>query len=219
MPSLCVEGVDGYPNLNFSNPYPSTGGKDMEDDDSYRERIRTWASKLVLGSRACLVDYLDNYPGLDDYRLVPRFDGPGTLKVIADCIPNEFEALRDGIQENCMLYTDEEVVIEQVGTHVLQNLGLVIHLDEEAQMNRSYEELAELVDSQCHTFIEGGVDLEGNQVRRLRLGKELDPSRLLSFIQGQFSEIANIRSTNVTAPVHIGDAEKLVLDSVSIEFE
>lgn len=219
VPAMCVEGLDGYPNLNFSNPYPSTGGRDMEDDDSYRERIRTWASKNIKGTYACLVDYLDNYPGLDDYRLIPRWDGIGTLKIVCDCMETDLEDIKQGVQENCMLYTDDEVYVERPGEYVLSNLELVVHLDETISTNRSYEELAELINSQCHVFVNGGVDTNGNQVKRVGLGREFDPSKLISFILEQIPEVANLRSPNMQAPVHVEENTRIYLESVSINFE
>ncbi len=73
-----IEGVTGV-----TNPEPFTGGTDVEDDDSFRERVLD-ARRLpaTSGNKHHYKLWAREVPGVGDAKVFPLWDGPGTVKVV-----------------------------------------------------------------------------------------------------------------------------------------
>lgn len=72
-----IEGVTGV-----INPEPFTGGTDVEDDDSFRERIlEATRLRATSGNKAHYKLWAREVPGVGDAKVFPLWNGPGTVKV------------------------------------------------------------------------------------------------------------------------------------------
>ena len=78
---LMAEPVEGV--MAVTNPDPFTGGTDVEDDDSFRERILD-ARRLpaTSGNKHHYKLWAREVPGVGDAKVFPLWDGPGTVKVV-----------------------------------------------------------------------------------------------------------------------------------------
>ncbi len=219
IPSGAVIGLNDFTTeLSAVNNEESTGGRNIESDDEYRQRIRNWYLKSLTGTYANIADYLLNYDGLMGFRLIPRWDGVGTLKIICDCLESELDNIRQGVQDNCMIYTDDPVICELPATEHLENLKLFVHIDENAAITYTLNEFENLILYHARAYIEGGTGRAGTVTPGLKIGQEFDPARLISFILNEIPEIANIY-TNIIMPVHIPENSKLVINSYEVVFE
>ena len=78
---LMVEPVQGV--ASVTNPEPFTGGTDIEDDDTFRERILdAWRFPATSGNKAHYRLWAREVPGVGDAKVFPLWNGPGTVKVV-----------------------------------------------------------------------------------------------------------------------------------------
>jgi len=78
---LMVEPVEGV--TSVTNPEPFTGGTDIEDDDAFRERILdAWRLPITSGNKHHYKFWAKEVPGVGDAKVIPLWDGPGTVKVV-----------------------------------------------------------------------------------------------------------------------------------------
>lgn len=215
LPNGSVTGLSGFPTLAVSNPEDSSTGQDIEEDDAYRERIRRWLLINTKGTRDCLVAYLDSYEGLDDYNLVPRYDGVGTLKIICDTIPSELENIARGVDENCMLETDYPTVCVLHETNTISQVELTVTKGELGTLTQG--ELSQIITTQVMTFIAGGNKRDGSSYRGMRIGEDFHPSQLVQFLMSQLPEVLNIAIDMSSVSVDVD--EKLVVEEVTVDYE
>jgi uncharacterized phage protein gp47/JayE len=78
---------------SVSNRYEINGGKDIEDDDSLRERARSALSNLGKGTCASLKSAIMNISGVHDVMVIDMASGVGTATVIivTDIMPASSE--------------------------------------------------------------------------------------------------------------------------------
>ncbi len=78
---LMLDPVNGV--TAVTNPEPFTGGTDIEDDDAFRERIlEAWRSPVTSGNKYHYKFWAKEVPGVGDAKVIPLWDGPGTVKVV-----------------------------------------------------------------------------------------------------------------------------------------
>lgn len=218
LPAYAVIGLEGLADVKATNYTASTGGRDIEEDDDYRQRIKAWASKTVRGSKACLDDYLLHLDLLSDYRLIPQWDGVGSLKIVCDCLAADLPSIEEGVQENCMLYTDDPVVCVPVEEQQIENMDFTIWIRGGVPMNRTLDELSQIISGQVRVYVEGGTSRTGVTMKGLGIGGELDPSKLISFLHSEVPEVDNIRS-NIQDVVLVDEMKKLKLQDIGVQFE
>lgn len=200
--------------ITATNPASGTCGRNIEEDDSYRERIRSWNAKYVVGTRACITDYLNQYPGLDGYNLVPRYDGVGTLKVVCDTLEENLQGIQEGLVENCMSICDAPPHCVLPLEELITSLTLTV-TKSNVTSTYSDEELKSAIWSQVYVFIRGGTTRTGLTRQGLMIGEDFNPSQLVSYLLGEFPECANIASS-VTSVVTVPDAAKANIDDLEV---
>ena len=212
-----INGLEGYPQYRVTNTSDGTSGRNIEEDDEYRERIRAWASKQERGTKACIEDYLNHYNGLDSYNLIPRYDGIGTLKIVCDTLESLLPSIAEDVYENCMLYTDEPPLCVAPSSAMLQNLTVYVHLRGSVRA-QSVDELKQQIRGQCYTFVSGGRDMSARTRQGLGIGDDFAPSELVSYLQAQFPEVQNIRCSQQSIIV-VDDTSKFEIDTVTVVIE
>ena len=229
LPADAVIGVEGFPLITASNENPSTSGNNIEEDDDYRERVKTWILNLEKGTRASFDNYLSNVSGLDSYNIIPRYDGVGTVKVICDCLPSLLEDIREGIQRNCMLETDYPVAVAIPESETIPSITLDIVLNPNP-VTLTTSEIKELLVNQTITFVEGGYTRRGQTRQGMSIGEDFVASTLVAYLLGQIPEVLGIVPTiNASSPdpniygedvnliYPVGENKKLKIESVDVE--
>jgi len=78
---LMLDPVNGV--TAVTNPEPFTGGTDTENDDAFRERILdAWRLPITSGNKHHYKFWAKEVPGVGDAKVIPLWDGPGTVKVV-----------------------------------------------------------------------------------------------------------------------------------------
>lgn len=216
LPEQSVTGLRGFDDLIVTNPMESTRGQDIEDDESYRQRIRNWSAKNQKGTRACIEDYLLHYPGVDEFYLEPCVLGPGTLRIVVDALYTDLVQIQADVEENCMFLTDDPVDITVFNRNVLNTLTLEIHPHYEL-VNQTYDELTQEIISHVNIFIDGGVTRNQHTIKRLGIGQDFEPVQLYTFLVNEFPEIGNLVGS-ITEIIEIDPQNRFGIDEVVVEY-
>ena len=217
LPATAVVGLEGFPYLTVTNENNGTTGRNIEEDSPYRERIRQWSIKNVKGTRACLDDYLGGYDGLTSYKLIPCFDGVGTLKIVCDTLATLLEQIASDVDENCMVITDEPVVCVLPSETTVESLALECHRNASVQTTLTEAEVENILMAQTHVFVEGGENRLGQSVHGLSIGDDLYPAQLVSYLLDNVPEVDNIVCTPDDV-VSVADENKLRISAVEVTF-
>lgn len=78
--TLLSEPINGI--ASVTNPEPFTGGTEMEDDDSFRERVLVAYDEPLSGAKKDYERWAKEVPGVGAGYVIPLWAGPGTVKVL-----------------------------------------------------------------------------------------------------------------------------------------
>ena len=213
---LPVNAVTGLEGFDFSvTSTLGTSGRNIEEDEDYRLRIMQWSAKYLVGTRACLEDYLSHYSGLDSWCLVPRYDGVGTLKIVCDTLESELQNIADGVTENCMLVTDYPCVCVLPVDETLASLELECHKTVGMVSNMTDDELTQLITAQVFAFVDGGFNRSGFAQEALAIGADFNPSQLISYLLANVPEIDNI-ILNENDVISVADTHRFKIEEVEV---
>jgi len=188
-----VIGIEGFDTLSATNILEGTTGSNIEDDEDYRARIKTWNMALNKGTKASFDNYLANVTGLNDYRILsPPITSWGYVDVICDCLQSQLESIEQGIQENCMLVTDYPVTCRLPENIEIANLNIVVYpaMDTNRMTN---VELTELIIQQCNVFVSGGTRRNGEPRKGLKIGEDFIPSQLNKYLLDEIPEVNGLQ--------------------------
>ena len=186
-----LQGIDGFPTLDATNEAEGTHGRNIEEDDDYRIRVMDWMTINERGSGDAIKSYLESYNGLNGYALIPLYDGVGTLKVICDTLQTELENISEGLHKNAMLETDPLPLCVLPDNLTLNNLTIDINISN-LTSGLTNEELKQLVIAQTRTFVDGGFNRNGMNIKGMNIGADFVPGQLIHFLLSQITEISNI---------------------------
>lgn len=218
IPAGAIVGVENYPNISVTNENDSTIGSNIEEDDDYRLRIAEWGIKNSIGTEQNIKAYLGEYIGLDSYKLIPRYNGIGTLKIVCETLQSELENIQNGVNTNCMIATDEPAICVLPTVQTLQNLTIYAHLKENTLNSNLLNEIQQTLVAQTNTYISGGLTRSGDRIKSIGVGSDFYPSNLVNYLLNQVPECANIR-TDVQQVISVPDTNIFTIDSISVEFE
>lgn len=210
-----VRGLDGFPTLNATNETEGTHGRNIEEDADYKIRIKDWKTINERGSEDCIQDYLNNYNGLNGYALIPLYAGVGTLKVICDTLQTELENISDGLHQNAMLYTDPSPLCVLPESLTLNNLIIEINPSSETS-TLTNEELKQLIIAQTKTFVNGGFNRNGLQIRGMSIGADFVPSQLIQYLLSQIPEINNIILSEQSI-INVPAENKFQIETITVD--
>ena len=211
-----VRGFEDFPLVLATNPEPGTTGRDIESDDSFRQRILEWPTSNLRGSKTILDDYLMKREGVDGYKLVPRWNGPGTLKIIIDCLPELVDTIQQEVHEVCMDYKDDLPVMELPGSKILELLSFQIRLSD-LPLGMTREELKQLITNHVYCWVNGGKTRNNVVLQGLGIGADFVPSQLLANMMNTFPEILNVQC-NIGDIVRVPDNQKLDVEEILVGF-
>jgi len=214
LPRGMVRGLQGFSTISCTNEDDGTHGRDIEDDDTFRDRI-ILANRLAVGTRETIETYLDSYTGLDDYKLVPLYDGVGTLLIVCDTVESLLPTIRDDVYHNCMGITDlpPECILPQSTT--LNSLTVSITIGPTGTGNLTLEEFISLVSQQVRIFVDGGTRRKGGSYKGLGIGEDFVPSMLIKYLFGEFPELVDVVPSSLDV-VSVDDDSKFILENLEV---
>jgi len=211
---LDVEG-----NITCTNRKGSSGGSEDYTDDQYRELLKDWTKIHLKGSDEAYEYYFASFEGLDSYRIVPNWDGTGTVKVILD--PGTDYQLNDAyddLQNIVSQETEDITMFSPVDKEI--DIYAVINVDID-QVNPyslgEKEQIKSRILAAIKTFIDGGYTNDGMYYIGLELGEDFIPHKLAVFLDGEIPELKNITFNYPTDYIPILDEEKGVSNNIVIE--
>lgn len=208
----------GY-NFIVNNPNSSSGGIEAYTDDEYRYLLLNWMKIRLKGSLEAYEYYFANFDGLDSYKLVPNWNGDGTIKCVLD--PGTDYQLNKA-------YSELQSTVTQATEDIFMSAPVVKLIDIYATVNVDIDQLnpfsnvekseiqARII-SAIKVFIDGGYASDGSWYPGLILGEDFIPHKLAVFLDDEIPELKNINFHTPEDYVTILDEEVGTSNIITIE--
>lgn len=211
--------------LTVNNPSNTVGGANAMSDNVYRELIRNWTKVLTRGTEECYEEFFANYEGIDGYRLIPHWNGAGTLKIVIDT-PREIlhEIILDLVEQlssHVNQFNDDDVVIVPTEIKVVNNINLHVNVDIDRVIDYSLPEKEDIqlrIKNSVKTYINGGTCVNGDYYKGLEIGEDFIPHKCAVFLDKEIPEIKNIIFDD-DSHFEIGDYEQASCGDVNVTIE
>lgn len=211
--------------LTVTNLSASSGGKNQATDEEYRELLRNWTKILTRGTKLAYDYYLMNYEGVDSYKLIPHWDGAGTLKIVIDApaetLPTIIPEITAGLIEDVHLYKDDDVIIVPAEDVTITNVTCTVNVDIDNLTQYSLpdkETISLKVQNAITTYIDGGYRVNGEYYAGLKLGEDFIPYQCGLFVAQEVSEVKNVIFSKTDHTV-IDDYQKAEVGVVNVFIE
>lgn len=181
-------------NVSVTNPKGSSGGRGEYSDDEYRELIRNWTRSHIKGTKEAYELFFSYYDGVESYRLVPKWDGTGTLKVIID--PSDDWIINDvseKLLQNVQLFDDDVYVTGAINRIIDVNAVANISIDNIEEYSSSEKELIrQKVVNAINVYIDGGYRNNGKYYTGLLIGEDFIPLQCAIFVLQEVPQLKSI---------------------------
>ena len=197
----------------------SSGGIDEYSDTQYRELLKKWRLINLKGSTEAYLQYFANFDGIDGYKLVPNWDGTGTLKIILD--PGYPIQLNKAYEEINAKVSQIDVDISLFAP-IKKNINVYVVVNVDIDRINPYSSLEkEIIKSKIETaikvFIDGGYRVNNVYYSGLKIGEDFIPHKLAVFLDEEIPELKNITFNYPTDYISINDEEKGSSNNITIE--
>ena len=205
--------------LSCINNSPSTGGTEAYTDDEYRYLLMNWIKIHLKGSTDAFEEYFANFDGLDSYKVVPNWDGTGTIKCVLD--PGTSYQLNTAYNDlqNTVTQCSEDVVMFPP-TPKLIDIYATVNVDID-QLNPysdvEKEDIKARIISSIKVFIDGGFTNDNEYYPGLLLGEDFIPHKLAVFLDYEVPELKNITFNYPQDYIEILDEELGKSNTITIE--
>ena len=181
-------------NITVTNPKGSSGSHETYNDKEYRELLRNWTYAHIKGTKEAYEEFFANYDGLDDYRLIPKWDGTGTLKIIIDpsndWIKND---LYTKLQERTFLLVEDVTITGAVERPLDVDCTINVDIDQVIKYSDvDYANIKELVERAIKVYVDGGYRRDGTYHKGLGIGQDFIPFKAGIFINEEIPQIMSI---------------------------
>lgn len=207
-----------YP-LTCTNADGSSGGVEEYTDDEYRYLLMNWIKIHLKGSEEAYEYYFANFEGIDGYKLVPNWDGSGTIKVILD--PGTSDQLNrayNELQSRVTQATEDIVMFPPIDK--LIDIYAIINVDIDLinpYSDIEKEEIKNRIITAIKVFIDGGYRANGEYYPGLNIGEDFIPHKLAVFVDNEIPELKNIEFNYPETYIGITDEEKGKSNTINIE--
>ena len=205
--------------VSVTNPSASSGGVDEYNDDDYRQLILAWSLIYLRGSLEAYESYFSHFDGIDGYKLVPNWDGTGTMKIVLDP-GTDYQLNRAYNEIQTSVVQATEAVVLTSPEKVPIDISAVVNIDID-QINPYSDIEKDNVKANIRksivTFIDGGDRLNGEYYPGLMIGEDFIPHKLAVFLDEEINELKNIQFYYPDDYVSILDDEIGVANNISIE--
>lgn len=206
--------------LRVINEHGSSGGTEAYTDDEYRYLLMNWTKIYIKGSAESFEYYFANFDGIDSYRIVPNWDGTGTLKCILS--PGNSEQLNRA-------YPDLQNIVSQATEDITMfapdekpiDIYAVVNVDID-QINPysevEKEDIKAKIITAIKTFIDGGYRASNDVwYPGLYLGEDFIPHKLAVFLDEEIFELKSIQFDYPENYITILDEEIGISRNITIE--
>ncbi|MGD9666537.1 MAG: baseplate J/gp47 family protein [Synergistaceae bacterium] len=211
--------VDQVEGVTVFNHEASTGGNSAEDDNSLARRIRMWPFEQQRGTYTAYESALNRVAGLRSFKIIPRWDGPGTVKVIVDPPSNVVvDFARDAIVD--VQAADEDVKVVGVEEKVV-NVHCVATFETTGALlgGKRTENLEYYLEKDIRAYIDGGRASNGQIVDGLGIGENFSPFKLMNYLADLYPELEDVDFEYPAKKVVISDNERATSGIIEITFD
>ena len=196
-----------------------TGGTEEYTDDEYRYLLMHWKEVNLKGSADAYEEYFANFDGIDSYKIVPCWDGTGTIKVILDPgTPEQLLRAYNDLQSKVTQMKEDITMFAPVSKPI--DIYAVVNVDID-QLNPysdvEKEKIKTRIISSIKVFIDGGYTTDDTYYPGLLLGEDFIPHKLAVFLDDEIPELKNINFNYPLDYVPILDEEIGVSNDITIE--
>lgn len=206
-------------NFIVNNESPSSGGREEYNDDEYRYLLMNWTKIRLKGSLEAFEYYFASFDGIDSYKLIPNWDGAGTIKCVLDPgidyqLGNAYEDLQGSITQ-----ATEDIFMS---APISKSIDIYATVNVDIDQINPYSDIekrdikAKII-SAIKVFIDGGYASDGSWYPGLLLGEDFIPHKLGVFLDDEIPELKNIIFNTPTDYVSILDEEVGVSNTINIE--
>lgn len=207
--------------LTVINVNASSGGDEAYTDDEYRELLRNWIRSNQRGNDWAYRKYFANLDGVDGYKIVPNWDGSGTVKIIVDpgdehLLNNVYDDLNNIVtQETEDIYlTAPERVVVDISAKINIDIDVVVPWGRDKK-----DEVKAKVVSAIKLFIDGGYRTDGSYYKGMGIGEDFIPHKLSVFLDNEVSELKNISFDYPDKVISVSDEEQCFSGVLNIVIE
>ena len=202
-----------------TNQNASSGGTDEYNDYEYRELLYKWREILIKGTNEAYEEYFANFDGIDGYKLVPNWNGTGTMRVILDPgTPYLLNAAYDDLQ-NIVSQANEDITMF-APTNKAIDIYAVVNIDID-QINPyselEKEDIKSKIESSIKVFIDGGYRNDETWTNGLNIGEDFIPHKLAVFLDEEIPELKSIQFKYPEDYIKILDDEIGISNTITIE--
>ena len=205
--------------LSCTNEDPSTGGDEEYSDDEYRYLLMNWKIINLKGSTEAYEEYFANFDGIDSYKVVPNWDGTGTVKIVLDPgTPYQLNQAYNDLQDTITQCTEDIVMFPP--TPKLIDIYATVNVDID-QLNPysdvEKEDIKARIITAIKVFIDGGYTIDNEYYPGLILGEDFIPHKLAVFLDDEIPELQNITFNYPQDYIPILDEELGTSNTITIE--
>ena len=205
--------------LECINPDPSNGGTEAYTDDEYRYLLMNWKLVNLKGSTEAYEEYLANFDGVDSYKIVPCWNGTGTVKVILDPgTPYQLNTAYQDLQNSISQCKEDITMFAPV--RKLIDIYATVNVDID-QLNPysdvEKDDIKARIITAIKTFIDGGYTNDNTYYPGLLLGEDFIPHKLAVFLDDEIPELKNINFNYPEDYIQILDEEIGASNTITIE--
>lgn len=215
--TLIVDDVQ-YP-LHVTNIRESSGGTEAYTDDEYRYLLMNWTKIRVKGSLEAYENYFANFDGIDSYKIIPNWNGTGTIKCVMDPgRPYQLNKAYQELQYSVVQATEDISMFAPTSTFI--DIYAVVNVDIDRINPYSTTEKNDIqsrIKNAIKVFINGGYTEDGHFYEGLLLGEDFIPHKLAVFLDEEIPELKNITFNYPTKPITILDEEIGVSNDIIVE--
>lgn len=199
------------------NTTASSGGKDPESDEAFRQRILRWPFILQKGTLAAYEDVLNSLPGLTSYQIFPRWDGPGTVKVVVNPpYPEIINDVEESLRRSAATIDEDLYVVgvEPVSRVVECRVTISAYMTAAQKKNIERE-----IEKAAKIYFDGGVRVSGSYWEGLGIGESIVPFKLAKFVSDEVPEVDDVEIIYPTRIVKIQEHQKFIFGSIKVTIE
>ncbi|MCI6931348.1 MAG: baseplate J/gp47 family protein [Methanobrevibacter boviskoreani] len=203
--SVIIDSLNLGVNTTVYNMNASSGGVPRESDDELRTRIRNWAYNIPRTTSSAYSSYLRSLNGIKGARLIPKWNGNGTLKIVV--APGDdylIRRIQEDVESDICSVDDDVTVVPakniSVDISVVINTDIDLEIPLSSQAKSTIED--RVYDAIC-IFIDGGYLRDGTLYNGLGIGEDFIPFQCSDFIKTQVPELKNITFTSPGQSVYV----------------
>ena len=183
---LTLDGVS----FRVNNNENSSGGREAYTDEEYRTLLLDWVKNNTKGSREAYERYFSTFDGIDGYKLIPNWNGSGTLKIVIDPgYPYQLNKAYNEINESVCQLPDDITMWSPTRVPISVYCSVNVDIDQVNPYSESEkEEIKSKIIDAIYLFVDGDtVNYSG-----LGIGEDFVPHQLGVFISLVVPEVQNI---------------------------